>query len=72
MSRPITNREYLTTMLDGQKFADWILSEAVEIARMSNNSRLWLAEWLDSPYEGWITISQRSQIIMAQIEKGSE
>lgn len=47
----MTNREYLAT-LNSQRLADWILSEAVEIARMSNNSRLYLSEWLDSEYQG--------------------
>lgn len=65
----MTNREYLAT-LDSQRLADWILCEAVEIARMSNNSRLWLAEWLDSEYQGWINMHERCAWIMAQIEKG--
>ena len=65
----MTNREYLAT-LGSQRLADWILGEAVEIARMSNNSRLWLAEWLDSEYQGWINISERGAWIMTQIEKG--
>ena len=65
----MTNREYLAT-LDNQRLADWILGEAVEIARMSNNSRLWLAEWLDSEYQGWINLHERCAWIMAQIEKG--
>lgn len=67
----MTNREYLET-LDSQRLSDWILGEAVEIARMSNNSRLWLAEWLDSEYQGWINISERGAWIMAQIKKGGE
>lgn len=67
----MTNREYLAT-LDSQRLADWILGEAVEIARVSNNSRLWLAEWLDSEYQGWINIHERNAWIMAQIEKGGE
>jgi hypothetical protein len=65
----MTNREYLAT-LDSQRLTDWILGEAVEIARMSNNSRLWLAEWLDSEYQGWINMYERGAWIMAQIEKG--
>ena len=67
----MTNREYLAT-LDSQRLSDWVLSEAVEIARMSNNSRLWLAEWLDSEYQGWINLTERGTWIMAQIEKGGE
>lgn len=67
----MTNREHLAT-LDSQRLSDWVLSEAVEIARMSNNSRLWLAEWLDSEYQGWINLTERGTWIMAQIEKGGD
>lgn len=67
----MTNREHLVT-LDSQRLADWVLYEAVEIGRMSNNSRLWLAEWLDSEYQGWINLHERGSWIMAQIEKGGE
>ena len=67
----MTNREHLAT-LDSQRLADWVLYEAVEIGRMSNNSRLWLAEWLDSEYQGWINLHERGAWIMAQIDKGGE
>ena len=67
----MTNREHLAT-LDSQRLADWVLYGAVEIGRMSNNSRLWLAEWLDSEYQGWINLHERGAWIMAQIDKGGE
>lgn len=59
----MTNREYLSK-LDTQKLVEWVLYEAVEIGRMSNNSPLFLAEWLDSEYEGWITVNERSKMLM--------
>ena len=67
----MTNREHLAT-LDSQRLADWVLYGAVEIGRMSNNSRLWLAEWLDSEYQGWINLHERGAWIMAQIDTGGE
>lgn len=63
----VTNREYLSK-LDTQKLVEWILYESVEIGRMSNNSPLFLAEWLDSKYEGWITIHERSKMIAEMLE----
>ncbi len=63
----MTNREYLSK-LDTQKLVEWVLYEAVEIGRMSNNSPLFLAEWLDSEYEGWITIHERGKMIAEMLE----
>ena len=65
----MTNREYISA-LDTPKFVEWVLYEAVEIGRMSNNSPLFLAEWLDSEYEGWITIHQRGEMIAKILEGG--
>ena len=64
----MTNRAYLST-LDKLALAEWILYDAVEIGRMSIQSLTFLAEWLDSEYEGWINLRERSAIIMKQINE---
>lgn len=67
----MTNREYLATT-DNTRFAEWVLYDAVEIARMSIQSLTFLAEWLDEEYDGWITMSERSKVIMARWKEESE
>ena len=59
----MTKRDYLST-LDSSALAEWILYDAVEIARMGTQSRTFLTEWLDSEYSGWINMRERSNIIM--------
>ena len=59
----MTNREYLST-LDSATLVQWILYEAPEIGRMSTHSPIFLTEWLDSEYDGWITVSERGKVLM--------
>ena len=61
----MTNREYLSA-LDTPDLVNWILFEAAEIGKMSTQSALFLAEWMDSEYGGWITVREISNFIMQQ------
>lgn len=67
----MTNREFLST-LDSTRFAEWVLHDAVEIARMATQSLTFLSAWLDEEYDGWITMSERSKILMERWKKESE
>ena len=61
--RTMTNREYLAT-LDTYDFVNWLLFDAPAIGRMSTQSITFLTEWLDDEYAGWITLQERSEVIM--------
>ena len=67
----MTNREYLAT-LDSNRVAEWVLHDAADLARMSTQSLTFLAEWLDEEYDGWITISERSRVMIARWKEESE
>lgn len=71
MERKYTNRDYLS-ILDSPSLVQWILFDAPEIGRMSTNSPLFLAEWLDSEYDGWINLREYSDVMMSRMKGGEE
>lgn len=69
MGRKYTNRDYLS-ILDSPSLVQWILFDAPEIGRMSTNSPRFLAEWLDSEYDGWINLREYGEVIMSRMKEG--
>lgn len=65
----LTNREYLST-LDNQSFINWILYDAPDVGRMSTQSSVFLAEWLDKEYDGWINLQEYGEILTSRMMKG--
>lgn len=66
-----TNRDYLSK-LDSPSLVQWILFDAPEIGRMSTNSPLFLAEWLDREYDGWINLREYSEVMIPRMKGGAE
>lgn len=64
----MTNREFLAT-LDARAFIEWVLFDAPDVGRMSTNSPLFLAEWLDSEYDGWINVREYGAVIMKRVNE---
>jgi hypothetical protein len=64
----MTNREFLAT-LDSRDFVAWVLFDAPDVGRMSTNSPLFLTEWLDSEYDGWINVRQYGAVIMSRFNQ---
>ncbi len=64
-----TNREHLST-LDNQALIEWVLFDAPEVGRMSTNSPRFLAEWLDSEYDGWLNLREYSNVMMSRMKGG--
>lgn len=62
----MTNREYISK-LSNRDFIEWVLYEAPEIGRMSTLSIVFLTEWLDKEYEGWINLREYSKILMERL-----
>ena len=67
----MTNREYLSK-LDSSKLVEWILFDAPNVGRMSNNSPLFLAEWLDKEYDGWINLREYGAVIASRCKEGEK
>jgi hypothetical protein len=67
--RGMTNREYLST-LDSRSFTEWVLYDAPEIGRMGINSPVFLAEWLEKEYDGWINLREYGAVIASRLVEG--
>lgn len=66
----MSNREYLAT-LDNQAFIEWVLFDAPEVGRMSINSPVFLAEWLDQEYDGWINLREYGAMLARYEDDGT-
>lgn len=63
-----SNRDMLS-QLSTEQFTNWVLFEVPKLSAQYTQSTVGLAKWLDSPYQGWLTLDERQRDITQMLNK---